>query len=87
MFSRAMLLLLTVLTLGFNVKGQDIPAAPNPARLVNDFVGVLSTSEIQSLEQKLVNFDDTTSNQIAIVVVKTVEPYDMNSYAVKLGRD
>ncbi|AWW00732.1 TPM domain-containing protein [Arcticibacterium luteifluviistationis] len=86
MYVRAILLLITV-ALGFNLKAQDIPAAPKPARLVNDFVGVLSSSEIQSLEQKLVNFDDTTSNQIAVVVVKTVEPYDMNTYAVKLGRE
>lgn len=84
---RRVLFFLMVLAVGFTAKGQDIPAAPSPARLVNDFVGVLSASEIQSLENKLVNFDDTTSNQIAVVVVKTVEPYDMNSYAVKLGRE
>ncbi|WP_341228349.1 TPM domain-containing protein [uncultured Arcticibacterium sp.] len=84
---RAVLLLLMTFALGVNLKAQDIPAAPKPARLVNDFVGALSSSEIQRLEQKLVNFDDTTSNQIAVVVVKTVEPYDINSYAVKLGRE
>ncbi|MGR3812070.1 TPM domain-containing protein [Jiulongibacter sp. NS-SX5] len=76
-----------VLLCSVNVFAQDVPAKPNPPRLVNDFVGMLSTQEIQSLENKLVNFDDTTSTQIAVVVVKTVEPYDMNSYAVKLGRE
>ena len=69
------------------VYAQNIPPVPNPPRLVNDFVGMLSTGEIQSLERKLVEFDDTTSNQIAVVVVKTVEPYDMNTFATKLGRE
>lgn len=69
------------------VFAQNIPPVPNPPRLVNDFAGMLSAGEIQSLEQKLVKFDDTTSNQIAVVVVRTVEPYDMNSYATKLGRE
>jgi uncharacterized protein len=71
----------------FGAFGQDIPTLPNPPKLVNDFVGVLSSSEIQSLESKLVSFDDTTSNQIAVVVVKTVEPSDMNTFATKLGRE
>lgn len=66
---------------------QDIPSKPSPARLVNDYVGVLSAFEINDLEQKLVAFDDSTSNQVVVVVVKTVQPYDMNEYATKLGRE
>jgi uncharacterized protein len=80
-------LMASSLLLNFDVFGQEIPAAPNPQRLVNDFTGTLSGSEIQSLENKLVAFDDSTSNQIAVVVVKSVEPSDMNSYATKLGRE
>jgi uncharacterized protein len=71
----------------FFAYAQHIPPAPNPPRLVNDFVGVLSPEEISSLENKLVNFDDTTSTQIAVVIIETAESYDMNSYAVKLGRE
>ncbi|MFT5885609.1 MAG: hypothetical protein ACI9IP_002069 [Arcticibacterium sp.] len=78
---------LVLLVFGLSVNAQDIPSKPNPPKLVNDFAGVLSSSEIQSLETKLVAFDDSTSNQIAVVIVRSVEPYDMNSYAVKLGRE
>ncbi|UBM60449.1 TPM domain-containing protein [Marinilongibacter aquaticus] len=67
--------------------GQNIPKRPNPPRLVNDFVGAFSQTEIQSLEQKLVAFDDSTSNQVAVVVIESLDGYDMNTYAVKLGRD
>ena len=70
------------------VFAQDIPQKPNPARLVNDFVGgLLNQSQIDQLEQKLRAYQDSTSTQVAIVIVKSVQPYDISEYAVKLGRD
>jgi uncharacterized protein len=33
---------------------QDIPARPNPPRLVNDLAGVLLSSEADALESKLI---------------------------------
>ncbi len=73
--------------LAIQVFAQDLPPKPNPPRLVNDFVGgVLSQGEIETLEQKLVTYNDTTSTQITVVIVKTVGDYDMNTYATNLGR-
>ena len=67
---------------------QDIPQKPNPARLVNDFVGgLLNQNQINQLEQKLRAYMDSTSTQVVIVIVKSVQPYDINEYAVKLGRE
>jgi uncharacterized protein len=63
---------------------QDLPEKPN--KLVNDYTGTLSTSQIQQLENKLVAFDDTTSTQIAIAIVKSVGDYDINDYTLQLGR-
>lgn len=79
-------LLFFFLFLSTGLLAQEFPKAPNPPRIVNDFVGVLNSQEINALEQKLVAFDDTTSSQIAVVILKTVQPLDMNSYAVQLGR-
>ncbi|MDP5138839.1 MAG: TPM domain-containing protein, partial [Spirosomaceae bacterium] len=68
------LLFISLITLTFSVFGQDIPARPNPPRLVNDFVGnLLSSQQINALEQKLVNYNDTTSTQIVVVIVDSVE--------------
>ena len=39
----------------------EIPDAPNPPRLVNDYAKILSPEEQQLLEQKLVAYDDSTS--------------------------
>ncbi len=70
------------------VFAQDIPQKPNPARLVNDFVGgLLNQNQINQLEQKLKLYMDSTSTQVAIVIVKSVQPYDISEYAVKLGRE
>jgi uncharacterized protein len=66
---------------------QQIPPKPNPPRLVNDFAGLLTPDQQQALETKLVAFDDSTSNQIAIVIVPTLNDYDPVDYAVKLGRE
>jgi uncharacterized protein len=65
--------------------GQEIPERPDPPRLVNDFAGLLTANEINSLERKLVAFNDSTSTQIAIVIVKTLSGYDKSDYAQRLG--
>ncbi len=64
---------------------QNFPTQPNPPRLVNDFAEVLSSSEQQALEQKLVAFDDSTSTQIAIVIIESLEGAEVGSYAAELG--
>lgn len=63
---------------------QDFPAKSN--RLVNDYAGVLSSQQVQQLEQKLVAFDDSTSTQIAVVLLKSLSGYDVADYAVRLAQ-
>jgi len=78
------LLLFVALVLSRDVVlAQTLPKQPTPPRLVNDFAGMLSPSENQRLEDKLVAFDDSTSNQIAVITVKSLEGYDISDYTVK----
>lgn len=82
------LLILTVLFCSISiirVFSQDIPARPVPPRLVNDFTGMLKAEEVSMLERKLVAFNDSTSTQIAIVIVPTLSGYDKSDYAQRLG--
>ena len=65
---------------------QDIPEPMSPKRLVNDYVGMLNGTERETLEQKLRAYNDSTSSQITIVVVKTTQPYPAGDYAFELGR-
>lgn len=66
---------------------QKLPDRPNPPRLVNDFTNTLSADQIATLEQKLVAYDDSTSNQIAVVIIATTNDYAPADYATKLGRE
>ncbi len=63
-----------------------IPAPPSPPRLVNDFTGTLTPIQQETLELKLKNYDDTTSNQVVVAIVKTLSDYDPYEYATALGR-
>lgn len=66
---------------------KDLPPAPNPPKLVNDLSGhFLTTDQQQALEQKLVAYDDSTSTQIAVVVVEELKGYSIDEYAIALGR-
>jgi uncharacterized protein len=66
---------------------QNIPKRPEPPRLVNDLAGVLSADQQNTLERKLVAYDDSTSNQVAVVLIKTLDEYPIEEYSLKLFRD
>ena len=70
---------------GFQAFSQKIPSRPKPSRLVNDLAGVLTPGQVQQLERKLVNFNDTTSTQIAVVTVKSLDGYDKADFAFRIG--
>lgn len=75
-------LFLAVLT--FSVFAQDIPEKPNPPRLVNDLANVLSDQEKQQLESDLVQFNDETSTQIAILTVPSLNGYDVADFSTRV---
>jgi uncharacterized protein len=66
------------------VFAQELP--PKSTTLVTDYTNTLSADEKQRLEGKLVAFNDSTSSQIAIVMISSIGEYDVNEYAQKLGR-
>jgi uncharacterized protein len=89
--NKAMNKLLSILVLFFLVpatllRAQDVPARPDPPRLVNDFAHVMTGDQVASLEHKLVNYDDSTSVQIAIVTVPDIGDNAIEDYALKIFR-
>jgi uncharacterized protein len=64
-----------------------MPPKPNPPKLVNDFTGTLTPEQKDGLEQKLYRYDDSTSNQIAVVIVPTTGDYSVEEVALKILRD
>ncbi|PWT96780.1 MAG: methanol dehydrogenase [Bacteroidetes bacterium] len=80
------LLLILFLLPTFFAKAQQIPNPPNPPKLVNDETGTLTATQAAALEAKLVAYDDTSSNQIAVVIIKTTGGSDIGDFATELGR-
>ncbi|MDE5732078.1 MAG: TPM domain-containing protein [Bacteroidales bacterium] len=68
-----------------SVNSSAIPGKPVPERLVNDFAGLFTASETAALERVLTAFDDSTSNQIAVVTVNDLEGYEPAEYATRIG--
>ena len=65
----------TLLLVGFTAFSQELP--PKSGTLVTDYTNTLSAGDKQQLENKLVAFDDSTSTQIAVVIIK-LRPGDVH---------
>ena len=76
--------LLLVLFFGTGLQAQ-LPSPSNPPRLVNDYTGTLSTSQINTLEHKLVAYNDSTSTQILVLLVDDLQGYSIEQYATEIG--
>ena len=62
----------------------EIPSRPVPPQLVNDFANVLSSADENSLETELADFARSTSTQIVVVTVNSLED-DIANFAFELG--
>ncbi len=76
-------LFLSLLLINFSY-ADDFPERSN--RLVNDYTNTLSPDQIQQLENKLVAFDDSTTIQIAVVLIQSLQDYEVADYAVRLAQ-
>jgi uncharacterized protein len=86
----SILFALLVFNFGFAQSGfnpEDLLKPPSgKQQLVNDFAGILTEDQKQALEHKLVLFDDSSSTQIAVVIIPNLGNYEIADYNVKLGR-
>jgi uncharacterized protein len=74
-------------TIASSVIAQNVLPRPNPPKLVTDQAGVLTPEQLQTLEAKLVAIDDSSSNQIAVVILSSLEGQPKEEYATKLFRE
>jgi uncharacterized protein len=56
----------------------------NPTGYVNDYVHVLTQEQKQTLEQKLVTFNASTTNEVAVVLVQNLQGDYIEHYASEL---
>jgi len=81
---RNLFFILTILVCTFAF-GQDFPERPSPPRLVNDFANILGEREESALEKKLVFYSDSTSTQIVVVTIKSLEGNEIGDYSFRLA--
>lgn len=55
-------------------------------QLVNDYAHILTTAQQQTLEQRLVAFDDSTSNQVMILIVPDMGGDEIASFTQNVWR-
>ncbi len=80
------LLFILVLGIGQITSAQQIPEPMSPPRLVNDFTGLLTTQEQNALEVKLRNYHDSTSTQIYVVTINSLDGQDIAEYSALMGQ-
>jgi uncharacterized protein len=83
--NQRLLILFILFLFPLALPAQNYPEPMRPARAVNDFAGLLSQDEQQRLEQKLRNFNDTTSSALVIVTVNSLQGMDVAQYTTELA--
>lgn len=88
MFKRTVAVLgLVILCLFNQVATSRALDFPQPQGYVNDFADILSSETQETLEQKLTQFDQDFSIEIALVTIKSLEEITIEDYAVRLFED
>lgn len=67
----------------------DIPEKPSKGEdqtSVFDYIGLLSSSEKSTLEQKLIKYSDTTSTQIVVAIISTTKGENIGLLAPRWGQ-
>lgn len=84
LFKRLLFLILLIGSFTFGLYAQDyLPDKPKLATSVYDGAKLLSGAQKASLEQKLINYADTTSTQIVVATITSLEGKNINFYATQ----
>lgn len=81
---KRLFMFIAVLLCAAGTQAQWLPEKSN--QLVNDYSGILSEQQREMLEQRLVAFNDSTSNQILVVITPTLGGDDENAVAQRIGQ-
>jgi len=64
----------------------DIPEIPKEQTSLYDYIDLLSSSEKNSLEQKLIQYSDTTSTQIVVAIISSTKGENINYLGAQWGQ-
>jgi uncharacterized protein len=75
--------LLLVISLSNSALALEVP--PKPLGRISDYTDTLSTSQIRELDAILEKFEQDTTNQIAVVLIPTLEGDNLEDYSIRLA--
>lgn len=78
-------LLLCFLSAQLTAQKISIPRPQDPPKLVNDFDSIMSATEREWLEDKLVAYDKESSTQICIITIDSLHGSDIAELATDIG--
>ncbi len=63
----------------------EIPKKPESHTSVYDYIGLLSETQKQNLERKLIKYSDTTSTQIVVAIINSTKGENINFLGAQWG--
>lgn len=82
---RKLLLIIAFLASAVGLSAQGLWCPEPTNRLVNDYSGMLSDTDREALERRLVVFDDSTSNQILVIIAPSLHDCEIMELATRIG--
>ena len=61
-----------------------LPEQSNPTKLIHDLAQFMSPIDVATLERDLRAYDDSTSSEIAILTIQTLDGYPLDDYALEV---
>ncbi len=85
-FLKGSFTILFLLVFGFSYCQFQIPEKPSEQKAVYDYINLLSSSQQNSLSQKLKHYADSTSTQIVIAVISSTNGEGINYLGAQWGQ-
>jgi uncharacterized protein len=67
----------------YHVSGLEVP--DHPTGRVTDYTNTLSANEISTLNKKLADFEEQTTNQISVLIIPSLEGDNLEDYSIRLA--
>jgi uncharacterized protein len=74
-----------LLVLAAAISAQALEVPPKPKGRVSDYTSTLSSSQIETLDRTLAEFENQTTNQIAVVLIPTLAGDSLEDYSIRLA--
>lgn len=81
------LLIVFLLQVGLGFAQYTIPPVPKFQTSVYDYANVLGASEKTSLEEKLIKYSDSTTTQIVVITIESLQGEDIGILTPKWGHE